>query len=103
MKKLPLELLFWTGALCYLACIDPSAEHMSLCVFRWLGISWCPGCGVGHSISYALHGNWAAAWKAHFFGIPALIILMYRIAELIYHSIKIRPITINHNQPKLPL
>jgi hypothetical protein len=82
MKRIPLELLLWISALVYLALIDPSLQHMSLCVFRFLGLTWCPGCGIGHAISYALHGDIAASVNAHFFGIPAVIILLHRIFVL---------------------
>lgn len=90
MKKVPLELIFLVGALTYLACINPAAEHMSLCVFHWLGITWCPGCGIGHSISYALHGDWTSAWQSHFMGIPAIAIICFRITQLLQQLFKNR-------------
>jgi Protein of unknown function (DUF2752) len=95
MKRIPLELLLWISALVYLALIDPSLQHMSLCVFRFLGLTWCPGCGIGHAISYALHGDFAASVNAHFFGIPAVIILLHRIFVLAKNLIAGNLITTN--------
>lgn len=49
---------------------------------KWLGAPCCPGCGLGHSISYMLHGNWQAAFKSHPLGPFAIIILLYRTFQL---------------------
>lgn len=54
---------------------------VSLCPLKALGIRWCPGCGIGHSIHYTLHLNFAAAWKAHILGIPATTVLTYQIIK----------------------
>ncbi len=103
MKKFPSELIFWAGALVYLSCINPAAEHMSLCIFHWLGISWCPGCGIGHSISYALHGNWSEAWQAHFMGIPAIAIISFRITQLLQQYFRNRHLIQQNNPTNQPL
>jgi len=57
-------------------------EHMSLCVFNHLGLKFCPGCGLGRSISYFMHGELLMSLKAHPIGIPAVLILLYRIIKL---------------------
>jgi hypothetical protein len=78
-----LELLFWLAALLCLACSQPGiATHFTLCPFKLLGLSWCPGCGIGHAIAFALHGQWAASVRAHWFGIPALGLIFYRVVRL---------------------
>jgi len=77
------ELLFWVSALIALVITDPStAGQYSLCPLKLMGITWCPGCGLGHSISWLLHGNIKNSWHAHWFGVPALGIILYRIYEL---------------------
>ncbi|WP_233276895.1 DUF2752 domain-containing protein [Mucilaginibacter paludis] len=58
------------------------AAHFELCPLKLLGINWCPGCGLGHSISYLFHGNIPASLHAHWLGIPAIIIIFRRILFL---------------------
>jgi len=83
------ELLFWLAALTALAFTDPgSASHFSLCPLKASGITWCPGCGLGHSISWLFHGNIVRSWHAHWLGIPALFIIMYRIYVLLRLAIQ---------------
>ncbi|HQV00636.1 MAG: DUF2752 domain-containing protein [Bacteroidia bacterium] len=80
MKKLPpFELIVWIVVITYLGFLNPYQETTSLCAFGWLGLTWCPGCGIGHSISFALHGNISASFESHYLGIIALIILLHRI------------------------
>ena len=77
-----IELAAWLIALIYLAGINPQAAHFSLCLFNHLGIDWCPGCGIGHSISYLLHGQFKQSFEAHYLGFVALLILLHRIYTL---------------------
>jgi hypothetical protein len=37
---------------------------------------------LGHSIAWLFHGNISNSWHAHWFGIPALGIILYRIYVL---------------------
>jgi len=77
------ELVFWVAALISLAFSNPAGPaHFSLCPLKALGITWCPGCGLGHSIAWLFHGNIPNSWHAHWFGIPALGIILYRIYSL---------------------
>jgi len=77
------ELIFWVLALASLALMDPLAEaHFSLCIFKWLGFSFCPGCGLGHSITWLFHGNVQESFKAHPMGIFALPVIVFRIFAL---------------------
>jgi hypothetical protein len=85
------ELICWSAGLLSLALSDPSAEtHFSLCPLKMMGISWCPGCGLGHAVGWLLHGNIQNALHAHWLGIPALIILSYRIFVLSGHMSRTR-------------
>ena len=53
-----LELVTWVAALILLAFMNPSSgAHHSLCIFKFMGFEFCPGCGIGHSINYLLHGD----------------------------------------------
>ena len=77
------EILFWISALIALGFSDPSKTHFTLCPFRLAGITWCPGCGIGHAIAYLLQGQIKASFHAHWLGIPALGVLFFRIYTLL--------------------
>jgi hypothetical protein len=78
------EAILWATGLLLLAFMDPgSGSESSLCLFHQLGLSFCPGCGLGHSISWFFHGNISASLQAHPFGIVAVIILLHRIYTII--------------------
>lgn len=70
--------LIWTGALVLLFI---GGEGPSLCIFKWMGFNSCPGCGLGHSIHYLLHGQVEASFNEHILGIPVLVALMYLIIQ----------------------
>jgi hypothetical protein len=74
----------WITALLLLALMDPAEDpHYSLCFFKWAGISFCPGCGLGHAISWLFRGELIASFKSHPLGIFALTVLLHRIYVLI--------------------
>jgi hypothetical protein len=78
------EIFIWSSALIYLAIFNhPDHNHFTICPIKNLGIDFCPGCGLGNSISYLFHGDFISSFSAHPFGIPALIILVSRIISLI--------------------
>lgn len=81
-RQFPLELLAWISALTILAFSNPAVHHYTLCPFLYMGIEWCPGCGIGRSISSLLHLNLQASLHYHWFGIPAFLILLHRIYQL---------------------
>lgn len=82
IKSFPIELTFWILALVLLATANPHEHHFSLCPLANLGITWCPGCGLGRSITALFHGDVSASFSHHWFGIPALILICYRIYQL---------------------
>ncbi|ASU32319.1 hypothetical protein MuYL_0416 [Mucilaginibacter xinganensis] len=47
-----------------------------------MGVTWCPGCGLGHSISFLFHGDIKNSLHAHWLGIPAVGVILYRIVVL---------------------
>jgi hypothetical protein len=78
------ELIVWVTGLLWLALMNPSSEaHFSLCIFKWFGFSFCPGCGLGHSISWLFHGELQHSLNAHPLGIFAVVILLFRIFTLL--------------------
>ena len=83
------EWMFWIVALFLLATADASAPHFSLCPLANMGIRWCPGCGIGHAISAVLKGHFAESIQAHWFGIPATLLLIHRVVVLFLKMLNI--------------
>lgn len=84
LKYIDFELLAWIGGLIYLAAINPySTDHFNLCPFKAVGIDFCPGCGLGKSISFIFHGDFYSSFFQHPLGIFAIIVLTTRIYQLI--------------------
>lgn len=79
-----LELLFLMAALTLLFFLPVEKKETSLCLFSLLGMGQCPGCGLGHSIYYALHLNLAASFQHHPIGIFAVLVIFSRIKQLIH-------------------
>jgi len=87
-QRIDLELFAWVGGLIALFCLDPNIPtETSLCLFKNLGIPFCPGCGLGRSIAFAFQGNWEASFQMHPLGIVTLILLISRIIQLIHKKI----------------
>jgi len=83
------ELVFWIAALIALALTDPTSQaHFSLCPLKAMGFKWCPGCGLGHAISFLFHGDIRRSFHAHWLGIPAVAVILHRIYTLIRQHIK---------------
>lgn len=96
IKSFPLELVFWVTALVLLATANTHQHHFTLCPLANLGFEqWCPGCGLGRSISHIFHGEFAESFSAHWFGFPALIIIGYRIFALIKYITNKKYSTLN--------
>ena len=50
-------------------------EHgATICPFRLLTGIPCPGCGMGHSLVFALRGDFAGSFHSHPLGIPLLVL-----------------------------
>jgi hypothetical protein len=76
------EAWVWLTALFMLAFMPPESAQTTLCVWHHLGVESCPGCGLGHSISSALHGQWIKSFQFHPLGMIAIIILVFRIVTV---------------------
>lgn len=73
------ELTFWLTGLMYLISINPTNDHFTFCPLNQIGIDWCPGCGLGKSLSFIFHLDLLQSIKTHPLGIFALIIIIHRI------------------------
>ncbi len=80
------EILFWAAALIAPVLIDPSKPHFSFCLFRNIGIEFCPGCGLGRAIALLYRGDIAGSFLCHPLGIIAVIIISLRVISLINKS-----------------
>jgi hypothetical protein len=84
----PLEAFVWLCGIAGLAFVTPGDNHFSICPLKLAGLDFCPGCGLGSSISFLLHGEIIASLKAHPLGIMAFFLLSYRIIELTKNYLK---------------
>jgi len=83
-EYLDLEALIWLSAILYLTIVRLNPEiHFSICPLHNLGLTFCPGCGLGHSVSYFLHGEFERSIQTHWLGPIATIIIVFRIIVLI--------------------
>ena len=83
-RRMNLEAALWIAGLAGLALSKPDADrHYTLCVFKRMGFRRCPGCGVGHSISYLFRGRVRDSFRSHPLGLFALVIILRRIATLL--------------------
>jgi hypothetical protein len=83
VSRLPFEAIIWLTGLITLFFLNPSPEnHFTICPFHHLGFEFCPGCGLGRSISLFFHGEIIQSLKAHPLGIFAVIVLSFRIFNL---------------------
>ena len=88
IRSLEPEALIWTAALLYLASVEPDAGgHFTFCIFSIFGFENCPGCGLGHSISYLFHGDIITSFYTHPLGIATVLVLTTRIISLTRKSI----------------
>jgi hypothetical protein len=87
--KYPFEAIVWIIGLLTLALIDPGTNHFSICPISNLGFDFCPGCGLGRSISLLFRGEFMESFAAHPLGIFAVIILTYRIIQLTKNYLKL--------------
>lgn len=77
-----LEWFVFSLGILLLALMNPENSGTSFCLFELAGIDFCPGDGLGHSISYTFRGELKEAFQAHFAGPIALLILTSRIVYI---------------------
>jgi hypothetical protein len=83
LKTIPFELIFWVAGLLYLL-LSPLAVElpMQLCLFRKIGLDFCPGCGLGESIGWLLRGEFGRSIETHILGPLAVAIIVHRVFQL---------------------
>jgi hypothetical protein len=84
VRNIPLEGYIWILSFVILALINiDSDSHFTICPLSNLGISFCPGCGLGKSIHYLLNFNFIESFYAHPLGGAAFLVLLHRIFLLL--------------------
>ncbi len=77
------EALIWLSALIFLAISNPAGHHYTLCPLDNLGITYCPGCGLGRSVGYFFRADLASSVLSHPLGVPTIILLIYRSVKIL--------------------
>lgn len=80
--KRNIEPIFWIAGLVFLALQNPASPFSSMCLFDFIGIKNCLGCGIGTSISYLFDGNIMLSIQTHYLGIPAVMAIAFRLFEI---------------------
>jgi hypothetical protein len=88
LKRIPLEAAIWLAGLVYLASLKTGGSHLTICPFSNSGFDFCPGCGLGMSITLLFHGHIIDSLRAHPLGIFAVIVLSFRIIRLTKHHLQ---------------
>lgn len=84
LKMIGFEGFIWSAALVYLALFfNPAESHFTICPLSNFGVDDCPGCGLGRSISLFFSGKITQSFQTHILGIPAVLILIYRIISIV--------------------
>ena len=65
-----------------MATLDPTIQGTSFCFFDFIGIEFCPGEGLGHSIAWLFRGEFQNALDANLFGPLAVVILSFRVLQI---------------------
>jgi hypothetical protein len=77
IRRVGFEPLIWIGGLLLLGLLEPgTGGHVSICPLALIGLEFCPGCGLGRSVSLLFHGELVDSIQAHWFGIPAVVVLL---------------------------
>jgi hypothetical protein len=81
------EASVWISGLGYLLLFHvPSESHFTICPLSNLGFEFCPGCGLGNSISYIFRGDFITSFHSHPLGIFAFLIITFRILSIIKNN-----------------
>lgn len=82
-----LEWVVFTVGLIALAAMSPDTDGTSFCLFDFFGFPYCPGEGLGHSISYTFRGDLSSAFEENIAGPIAVVVLTLRIMYLVNKNV----------------
>ncbi|BDD08642.1 hypothetical protein FUAX_10740 [Fulvitalea axinellae] len=83
LVRMNFELIFWLVALVALFVWQPGGGHIELCPLKNIGFPYCPGCGIGRSLHYAMLADFGASFSMHPLGPVALAVILRRVWQLI--------------------
>ncbi|MEL7834645.1 DUF2752 domain-containing protein [Fodinibius sp. Rm-B-1B1-1] len=87
------EVAAFSIGLILLAFMDPNTTTgPGLCLLENLGFQYCPGDGLGHSISFFFRGEFSNALQSNILGPFAVFIIGGRIIYIVYKN------SLNHNK-----
>ena len=87
VRSIPREAWFWILGLVGLAISAPVLNgYVTLCIPTLLGFDGCMGCGLGRSVGYLARGQFEQSWASHPLGVPAVLVISYRIFHLVRHG-----------------
>lgn len=90
------EWIAFLSGLIIMGTMNPNVTGTSFCLFELVGIEFCPGEGLGHSIAWFFRGEFTKAFNANLFGPVTVLILISRII-LIWKE-KLIPIILEKGQ-----
>lgn len=77
-----------TAGLLLMVFLDPFSQAESICPANRLNLDFCPGCGLGRSISLLFRGDVLTSFQTHPAGILAAILIPARIFTIFYRNHK---------------
>jgi|SRR5699024_1011807 len=82
-----------------MALMNPYTQNgAGWCIYERLGISFCPGDGLGHSIAFLFRGDFFRAWHANVMGPFAVVIIFSRVAYLFKQNVWTKSSNDNQNK-----
>ena len=74
----------WTAGLLAVAIADPTAPPLfDACLFEAVGLSFCPGRGLGHAVGFLARGEFLLSFQSHPMAVPVVGVLIHRIQQLV--------------------
>lgn len=88
IKCIEIEAVIWIFGLLAVALSDPlSDEHFTLFLPDLLFGIKSPGFNLGHSIAFLFRFEFSNSFSAHPLGIPAVLVLVFRIIQLLKKTV----------------
>jgi len=79
-----LEAIIWiAGFIMLFIFTNLGLDGFTVCPLKLAGFDHCPGCGLGTAVGLLLNGQWQASLQSHILGIPAFLIISYRIFTIL--------------------
>ncbi len=77
-----LEWVVLLTGLVLMAFLNPYSTKTSWCLIDLLGITYCPGTGLGHSIAFLFRGEIIKSLEANLIGPIAVVVLSLRVIKI---------------------